>query len=350
MKKLLLITNKIPHYRLALYERLGQDHELTILHEGPEVQSTFFRQLIAGNKKIGPFIDIEYEIDMNQFDVVVLYANLRLLNLYKILFFSTNRKFKVILYGIGVAASYDKRYDSSGMYVWFMKHIIERADAAIFYDAYPTIRYAGAGVDPAKLFVAFNTVAGNTKPILPRADRSSILFVGSLYLQKGIQTLLEAYVLNQNKGVEMPTLDIIGGGPEKNAIEEWILRSGFEHKIKLHGPINDEPTLQRYFAKALMCVSPSQAGLSVQKAFSYGVPFVTTTYPISGGEFSSIIDGVTGYYFDGSAKGLADKMLAIVQDPNLESVFTNCREFYLRFRSPEVWRKGFATAIDYVSR
>jgi hypothetical protein len=103
-----------------------------------------------------------------------------------------------------------------------------------------------------------------------------------------------------------------------------------------------------YFSRALCCVSPGQAGLSVQKSFSYGVPFITSYYPVSGGEFTSIMEGVTGFYYDGSVNDLAVTIKKAIGHPELANIFENCSEFYQRFRSPKLWVKGFTDALQYV--
>jgi glycosyltransferase involved in cell wall biosynthesis len=255
---------------------------------------------------------------------------------------------KFVLFGIGVSASYDKRYDREKKVGWLLKNVIQRADAAIFYDSYPTIKYSAMGVTPEKMFVAHNTVVGNMLSILPLADRNSILFIGSLYKQKGIHLLLEAYQLLLSQGGELPILNIIGDGPEKESVIRWIDKHQLNDKIFVLGSITEEEAVKPYFSRALCCVSPGQAGLSVQKSFSYGVPFVTSYYPVSGGEFTSIIEGVTGFYYDGSVNDLAVTIKKAIGHPELANIFENCSEFYQRFRSPKFWVKGFTDALQYV--
>lgn len=347
MAKVLLVTNTVPHYRLPLYKRLGRLYDLTVLHGGQLDSVDGFSQARGIVTRTGPFYYLRSGIDFNRFDVVVFYANLRFLNLYKLLFFSPKRRFKVVLYGIGVAASYNTNYDSSLLYSFVMRSLLAKADAAIFYDNYPVIKYCGMGIDPKKLFAAFNTVDGNRGNITSRGERTSILFVGSLYTQKGINILLEAYKLNVQQGLKMPELDIIGDGPDRANIERWLTENNLTSLVTLHGSVVDESEIAGYFNKAIVCVSPGQAGLSVQKAFSYGVPFLTSLYPISGGEFSCLMDGITGFYYDGSVKGLASKMIDILQRMDLDHIYTNCRIYYERFRSPEVWVEGFSKALNH---
>lgn len=345
--KILFITNTIPHYRLPLYEEVGKRYDLTIAHPGNSVESPFFEQIALQETSFGIFINYKGVENILDYDVIIVYANVRLLNLYYSLFLKYRYKIKVILFGIGVSASYNKQYDKDKKVGILLKAIMKKVSAAIFYDAYPTIKYASMGVDPRKLFVAPNTVVGNEKAVLPRSERNSILFIGSLYKQKGIQLLLEAYLELLRRNSKLPVLNIIGDGAEKAVIENWINKNNLANQVYLLGRITDEVQLSRYFSRAICCVSPGQAGLSVQKSFSYGVPFITSYYPISGGEFTSIIEGVTGYYFDGTIYDLAKTIDKVINDSKLDEVIENCRVFYEHFRSPKLWVKGFSDAIQY---
>lgn len=346
LKKVLMITNKIPHYRLDLYNLVGNRYRLTIAHTGVSVNSTHFNEIKLRENKRGPFLYYKGVLKPNDFDVVIVYLNIRLLNLYKILF-TIGRNYKTILFGIGVSASYNKRYDRDKRVGYVTKYLINKSDAAIFYDNYPTIKYSSMGVSPQKMFVAYNTIASNNQLITPVSERNSILFIGSLYKQKSLEQLLAAYKKGLHEYVQLPILNIIGDGPHKDYIESWILKHNFGEKIKVLGEITEESLLKPYFDHALCCVSPGQAGLSVQKAFSYGVPFITSYYPISGGEFTSIIDGVTGFFYDGTINGLLEKLIEVVEHINLDMINENCKVYHNRFRSPKVWTDGFCRAIEY---
>src|SRR5690606_36609523 len=128
-----------------------------------------------------------------------------------------------------------------------------------------------------------------------RIDRNSLLFIGTLYKEKGVIMLLEAFrnLINSYEGTLM--LDVIGDGPELGSLKMWVERNGIKNKVNFHGKITNEKELKPYFQNAIACVSPFQAGLSVIKSLAYGVPFVTTKFPITGGEYTSIIEGVTGF-------------------------------------------------------
>lgn len=348
MTKILIITNQIPHYRIALYEKLCDDFEVTVAHKGSVIDNSRFKEIIYQEKGIGPFWSFKHSIISDDFDVVVAYLNVRLVNLYRLIF-GKKKPFKIILNGIGVAASYTKKYDSGKAVAWITKQLVSRADASVFYDDYPVIKYSAMGVDPNKLFVAFNTVYVNEQYLrLPDSrQRDTYLFIGSLYKEKGLKQLLEVYTEARKKRIDLPNLNIVGDGPDRSYAQYYIDKNDLQDNISILGQIEDDAQLQPIFISAICSISPGQAGLSVQKSFAFGVPFLTSRYPITGGEYTSIIENVTGFFFDGTNKDLLDKLVQIKDRQDLDLVRENCREFYNRFRSPKVWKDGFSSAIHY---
>lgn len=333
-----------------MYELLGGHYELTIAHTGKLVNSNSFSEKKLFKTKIGPFIDYKGDLNLNDFDLVIVIFDIKLINLYKIIF-KNGKKYKIAVYGIGVSASTKRKYDSSFLISQICYFILKHSDAGIFYDQYPVVKYSAMGINPNKLFTAYNTVSATTDyEIKSSKEKNSILFVGSLYKAKGLDVLLNAYyeLLKENKDIDID-LRIVGNGPEYEVIEKWITEHELKHRIFLEGEITDNEKLSQFFSKSFFLVSPNQAGLAVQTSISQGIPVVTSNYPYSGGEFSSIIDGVTGFYFDGTVQGLKSKILEILNSGELDEVYSNCKLFYENFRSPKVWLRGFQNAISFLT-
>ncbi|MBE5945290.1 MAG: glycosyltransferase family 4 protein, partial [Lachnospiraceae bacterium] len=124
------------------------------------------------------------------FDVVICIAYYRWLDM--IMLESLPHKYKLIYWGIGVAASYGVPYDSS---IPFAKETFKHAqkvDAMLFYSDYPVKKYASMGLNPQKMFVANNTVQVASLPYTSEG-RNSILFIGTLYKEKNVNELIKAY-------------------------------------------------------------------------------------------------------------------------------------------------------------
>lgn len=349
--KVLFITNKVPHYRLPLYEELGQNVNLSIAHYGAATNSEFFREFICQAHSLGPFLTLHGRFDTSKYDVLILWGNLRLINIYRYAI-SHNRRQKVILFGPGVSSSYTKYYDNSRITSFVTKFLLKRLDAAVFYDNYPVIKYSALGINPSKLFVAYNTVNETLSTFGGSYERDSFLFIGTVYKEKGLDILLEAYLKISKSGVtNLPRLNIVGDGPDLVLLNNWVKENKLDGVIEFHGRIIDSKILEPFFLRAIACVSPLQAGLSVQKCFAHGVPFITSKYPITGGEFTSILHNKTGLFFDGTSNGLIDalKIMAGKNQVEINEMSMNCQLFYQKFRSPEVWLSGFQQAISFVT-
>jgi glycosyltransferase involved in cell wall biosynthesis len=347
--KVIYVTNQIPNYRKKLYENLGNSIDLTIAHYGKNNPSIFYKEVSIKHQKGKYFIYAPNSIDYNNYDVVIVWGSLRFYELYKLIF-KKNKNFKLILFGPGVSASYTNKYDNDWKVAFIYKFLLKKVHAAVFYDNYPVIKYAAKGILPSKLFCAPNTVVINPNTLDQEYEKDSFLFFGTLYKEKGTIILLKSYkqLKSKCKG-SLPTLNIVGDGPELKSLINWVNENKLDDLIKFHGRITDSDLIEGFFRRSFACISPNQAGLSVIESMAYGVPFVTSKYPISGGEYNAIIEGANGFFYDGTEVGLTQILEDIINTNkvDLEFYFNNCLEYYKRFRSPELWVKQMLKAINY---
>ncbi|MBN6529774.1 hypothetical protein BFR77_16560 [Acinetobacter pittii] len=344
MKAKVLLINEglIQHYRIPLFESLVNSIDLYVAHTGDFLQEVNFKQILITQKKIGPFNYYSID-DLNQYDYIIFPFNLRNLNLY--FEFFKKSIYKKILYGIGVNASYGKRYDSKNLISLLRVLFVYKYDYSIFYERYPLLKYISYGVSPEKMSVAYNTVAQNKNFDIVQKKYESIIFIGSLYKQKKIFDLIDAYRILIQKNSTTLKLEIIGDGEEFDNIRNYIYENNLQKNIVLHGSITDDSKLLPIMQRAAVCVSPGQAGLSVQKCFSYGIGFITTQNAITGGEIFSIQDGITGSFYDGSIDDLVKK-LSMYSDLNFcKKISINSYLFYNNFRSLDIWNEGFLRNI-----
>lgn len=344
MKKKVLLINEglVQHYRIPLFESLLDDVDLCVAHSGAFLNEVRFKQILIDQKRIGPFN--YYSIKgFCQYDCVIFPFNLRNLNLY--FEFFKKSIYKKILFGIGVNASYGKKYDSKNFMSLLRVLFVHRYDYSIFYERYPLLKYISYGVSPEKMSVAYNTVAPNRNFNINVKTYESIIFIGSLYKQKKIFDLISAYkTLINNKAITL-NLEIVGDGDEFSNVRKYINEHNLTNYITLHGNITEDDKLLPIMQRAAVCVSPGQAGLSVQKCFSYGTGFITTQNAITGGEIFSIQDGITGNFYDGSVSDLVEKLSMYSDSSYCEKISKNSYLFYNNFRNLKVWHDGFLRGI-----
>lgn len=346
-RKVLVIQSAIPQYRVPVFNVLAESVDLTVVYDRGDVPA----DAVFRTRKVGVF-NIKGKLFIHRrnllrlakkYDVVISmldfsYVTTRLLCRFR-------RKAKLILWGIGVAASYNVRYDSIPEVAVNISEWLKKADAALFYSSYPVRKYADMGIPQEKLFVAENTV--QVFQIAPR-KKDLILFVGSLYKAKKIFELLNCYASACRENPSLPQLAVIGDGEDAAAVTAWVAEHRMQQKVILTGAVYDETVLSEYFSRAIVCISPDQAGLSVLKSFGYGVPFVTHKDAITGGERLNIIHGENGILLNNF-----EEMTAVIADcatcpGKYLQMGVNAKRFYDENRTVEQMAGGFLKAINFV--
>ena len=348
--KVLLLNPLVPDYRLHIFNIIGEKVELTIAHSG-KIRTELdlkFEQKYIPLKHFGPFS--YYSINLHklckQFDIVISEGNIRYLD-RNILILNPFKKYKWITWGIGVSASYNKKFDQDKKFDFIRHFIFKRADAQIFYSEYPVQKYINAGFDPDSLFVANNTTYVNFNTDY-QYSKYKLLFVGTLYKQKKIYELLDAYLQYSKISTNCLPLEIIGNGDEFENIQKWIDEKNLQTKIILHGAIFDHEILEEHFREAFACISPGQAGLSVLTSMGYGTPFITQNDAITGGEIFNITNGINGLLYSKSTE-LVTILHDIQNHPEKYiEMGNNAREFYLNKRTPEMMADKILSACKYV--
>lgn len=350
MKKVLILYNRIWPYRIPIFEFLNEKYDLTVSYS---IDKSFAGDVGFKVKKLPGRQYTRFFVHKDslhnyckEFDVIIGYGDIGWLSLMRLLF-KRNRTYKIILWGIGVRASYDSNYGEKNIWDTVRYFLMRRADAVLFYSNDPIKTYLKEKFKKEKLHVADNTVKVNR--IDTAVQRDTILFIGTLYKQKQIYSLLESFKMAKKENDMIPILNIIGDGEEYENIKNWIIENNFEESIYLKGKIFDEDQLCHFFSKALACISPGQAGLSVLKSMGYGVPFITKKNAITGGEIFNIHHGANGVLYDIDEE-LKDIILDITQNQmKYIEMGVKAKKHYDDYRKPVDMANGIIKAIEFVS-
>jgi glycosyltransferase involved in cell wall biosynthesis len=115
--------------------------------------------------------------------------------------------------------------------------------------------------------VAYNTVAENSDFDIQNKTFESFLFIGSLYKQKKIFILIEAYHQLLKIDENILKLEIVGDGDEFNNIQNYIKEHSLEKNIILHGKITSDKELLPIMQRAVVCISRAKQVYQFKNVF-----------------------------------------------------------------------------------
>lgn len=345
--KVLIVYNKIWSYREKIFELIDEEFDLTVgFSDEKFVDKTYsFKTMYLPVKKVGPFEIHKDNLSKiaSDYDVIIGISNIRWVSLM-LLCLKRKRKFKIGYWGIGVTASYENNFDSKKTWDKLRYFISRRSDFTIFYSSYPLQRYIKAGIPETKLFVAHNTTQVEVSDY-ESVGKKDFLFLGTLYPQKGLGELLEAYKDVYQKRNDCPRLLIVGDGPEKQKILEFVEEKNMMDKIVLFGSVYDPKELSKIFSQSIVCISPNQAGLSVLNSMGNKTSFVTRADAITGGEIFNIENKYNGIIYDKDER-LADVMEWIIDNSELvQKMNINAYDHYTNNRTPDMMANAIKKAI-----
>lgn len=299
-KKLLILQNELSAYNVPMYNIIAEHYDLTIgyYQKDKSKEVCLFKKKHFDVSELGPLVFVEgLRAYAKGFDIVSMIPDMHVVS-YCLLPYLP-RKYKLTNWSIGFRVSYDHPYVTDRKHVLadrIFQSILSHCDASIFYMEKSKEFWQGTSLDLEKVFVAPNTTAVYSIGFTEGRKRN-FLFVGTLYKGKGLDLLLEAYKEAVDTANIENELHIVGDGEERQNIESFIKKNHLEEKVVLHGAIYDENVLAERFSEALLCISPTQGGLSVPKSMGYAVPFVTKKTAITGGEIYHITPGVNGIMY-----------------------------------------------------
>jgi glycosyltransferase involved in cell wall biosynthesis len=290
MKKVLILQNKILHYRKPFYNKLAEKYDITVLHSGnvSVENEDQYKEIITPVKSITKFKfqkGVLKAIKPKEYDVVIAMMDIFWVN--------------------NIIASFV--YPKSTVFAWWgiiaSKNSFGNKIRGLFLRNLPTIFYTDAGrlqmqkegFQSPKYTYCNNTFhIKNRIPCHLSDEKDSFLFVGSLEPRKKIDVLIKAFATAIPEIPEHIQLNIIGDGESFEKAQKLIKELKIKNRVHLIGRITKTELLQTYYQKAIFSVSFGQAGLGVLQSLGYGVPFLTNKNAIRGGEISNIIQNETG--------------------------------------------------------
>ena len=189
------------------------------------------------------------------------------------------------LWGIGRG----KRNSSN----WLRKLVLRRSAGQISYMPRGLIEpLDDGGRDRLSRYIV-NSVFIN-QPVQLWAPSRKLVFIGTIDQRKRLDVAIYALRHLLDMGPDW-SLDVIGDGSDLDRCRAIAKKLDVDRQVTWHGLVLDEARKRKLLQDAFCVVLPGQAGLSVLESFSYGLPVLSWSGAVSGGEIDMVVNGVTGY-------------------------------------------------------
>jgi glycosyltransferase involved in cell wall biosynthesis len=310
----------LAHYRVPVFDLLARSTgiDLTVICDMHPTGSlkgaqptAAFRCEHAPQHMLGPMISHPAMLaaaTSGRFDAVVLTWNVRLIELIPALLACRARGTASVLWGHGYSKS------DSVMRRALRRQMVSLADATLLYGRMEQERLRAAGYK--RTFVAPNAIdqsaiaAATVEWTADKArlrswqkergieDGRLVVFISRIEPDKRVDLLLDAFRIAQQQDPGM-RLAIIGGGSGLESARAYAAELGIASSTTFTGPIYEERDIAPWCLSAGCFAYPEAIGLSIQHAFGYGLPVVTSDCLASHNpEIEALEPGINGLFYE----------------------------------------------------
>jgi glycosyltransferase involved in cell wall biosynthesis len=177
----------------------------------------------------------------------------------------------------------------------------------------------------------------------------TFLFVGRLWVGKGLMFLLDAFGELQSQVADELSLLLVGDGRDEELLRSRSEEKGLERVVFVG--FRDSDALPRLYAAADVFVFPTLGdpfGMVVLEAMACRLPVIATT---SSGEIEDrVTEGVNGFLVPprDSAR-LRERMALLARDAGLRQRMGEASAEKVRGQTPDVWAKAFEEAVEKIN-
>lgn len=335
-------------YRIYAYNGLAErGYDLTVVSLSNEEQQfdlpLRFKHIRLRKKKCGPFIRIEgfSNLELKDFDVIIVDPNLRVLDFYQL--YNCNYWHKLIGWGHHKGRTTGNKLAEIFRF-WFFK----KFRALVFYDYETPKEYIAHGFDKSKLFVANNTQYVDLSKVNLNNSRDSFIYVGRIQDRKLINMAIEAFALFREKNPNSEVCFKVCGGGNAETLRLLVERLHIVDWVKFTGSVYGEENLAKIFNSAYAYVSPCQVGLGVLHSMAFGVPVITCKDVKQGLEFYNCKPD-NSFVVDFNKEAIADAMSRIYNDAELhKSMSSKAYNYYKEYCTIDKMVDGVDNAIKHL--
>ena len=348
MKKILLVSNHVFHYRVKVYNYFYEEfkkrgYEFSVLAPSwqdvgiepkfnLQIIDTSSRKYIAHISKLRP-------------DIVITFLHLKDTVIFPVTLYCRMKKVPVIYWNHGInLETPDAKLKNS-----IFRRIHDISDAIVLYS--PNEKKYVSDKNSHKLFVGYNTLNledVDTENIISKEEirqkyeiqqENIVLFVGRIKENKRLDVLLD------NFKHEDIAVVVVGKGISE---EQKYIMDSVENYYYL-GEIWDAVDFNSIFNSATVFSIPGHLGLGLNEAFFWGKPVVTMNVQHPP-EVYYLKNGYNGFMTEDGTE-LKEKIMYIIRNKDvLSEMSRNARKTAMGTAHISNMFSGFMDAVDYVQK
>jgi len=349
MKRVLLISNKVFHYRAINYNYFAQrfrEEGYEFVVRASEVQKNNPYPPEYDFKTV-PFSFAAYKREILELkpSVVIVFLHLKDLMIWPLLHWLRLKGIPTVYWNKGI--NLEVRNQPWRNFPFYYIHSL--VNRIVLYS-----KHELTDIRPGnrhKVFVANNTINFSRLPEV-KASRDEIkaqfgipfkkmvLFVGRMRRVKKVEHLIEAF-----NAIEDPDMGcVIVGDKMDYDLPAMIKRDNIRYLGEVFDPKNEK--MSRLFKAADLFCIPGDVGLGMNEAFYWSLPVVTED-GLQPPEIHYLTPGRTGFIVpENDVNALREKVLLLLRDDAMRAEFAkNAREDILKEASIEKMFSGFLDCV-----
>lgn len=353
MKKILLISSKIMHYRVSNYNFFTKKFkengwEFIVRSNGIDDENPY---TLKFNYKNIPFKFRLYKREISDIkpDIIILYIELKNFIIWPLVHWIKFKKIPVVYWNKGINLEVANPYIRNHFF-YYLHNI---CDGLIIFSK-NELKYVKKN-NHIKTSIANNALNFDKFPKINKSKNDIkieydipfekvVLFVARMREVKRVDHLIKIFheIDNDNFGL------VIVGDEMDNNINNIINKKNTKYLGKVYDAQNKK--ISELFKMADLFCIPGEVGLSCNQAFYWGLPVITEAVPFQPPEICYLKNGVNGFIVEeNDIKDLKTKILYLLENDEIRKQFSrNAKTEILQNGSINNMFSGFKNCIDFL--
>jgi glycosyltransferase involved in cell wall biosynthesis len=354
MKNILLLSNKVFHYRVPIYnyfreEFLKEGYDFKVLTN--ELQKNFDHQFelecFVESPNFSKYKAIIRKINPS---AVIVFMHLKDWIMWPMLHWLKLQGIPIIYWNHGVNLHTPNHALKNALY----HYLHNQADAIVLYS--PAEKKHIRPKNHSKVFIGYNTLNFRSFPDIPESKeelrkelnvpyQKMALFAASTTFLRRLELLIDVFKDLPDQRIGLILAGLRKLPPEYQSVVEN------SPAITYIGEIPDQVQFNKYVKLADAFTIPGRSGLAINQALYWGTPYVTMNVRHAP-EIYYLKDGENGFIADvDTPNDFKNKLLKVLNDDELQQRMSKrAKEIIMEEGDIPQMFKGFSDAVQYAIR